>query len=107
MLSPHRITDAGTISHNILYFRPHKQKRVVVMTPERGDVAANRPFRARDMWPLHFITTLLCHIIDLHDGRGQFRVIVTRNAIVTPCEIPYKIHGYIVRMYDYVLRFPT
>lgn len=33
MLSPHSIVDAGTISHNILYIRPHKHKRVVVMTP--------------------------------------------------------------------------
>lgn len=36
MLSPHGIPDSGTISHNILYIRPHKHKRVVVMTPHRG-----------------------------------------------------------------------
>lgn len=37
MLSPHSIVDAGTISHNILYIRPHKHKRVAVMTPVRGE----------------------------------------------------------------------
>lgn len=36
MLSPHTTVDAGTISHNILYIRPHKHKRVVVMTAVEG-----------------------------------------------------------------------
>lgn len=45
MLSPHRIADARTISHNILYFRPHKHKRVVVMTRPRGVRTPNRLLR--------------------------------------------------------------
>lgn len=36
MLSPHRIVNSGTISHNILYIPSHKHKRVAVMTTVEG-----------------------------------------------------------------------